>query len=70
MKILLIRKGHVLTFGGILMAVAIFWAVNMPAVVETSVAARQLPIYCVERSDNVIAISFDAAWGEVILRQI
>ena len=26
-------------------------------------ARRQLPVYCVERSDNKIAISFDASWG-------
>lgn len=25
--------------------------------------SRSLPIYCVERSDNKIAISFDCAWG-------
>ncbi|NLP47279.1 MAG: deacetylase, partial [Epulopiscium sp.] len=24
---------------------------------------RKLPIYCVEREDNKISISFDAAWG-------
>lgn len=24
---------------------------------------RELPVYCVERADNKIAISFDAAWG-------
>ena len=69
MKVLLIRKGHMLAVGGVLIALAIFCAVNMLAVVETSVATRQLPIYCVERSDNVISISFDAAWGEVRLRQ-
>lgn len=40
---------------------AIFWAVNSPP----SVATRQLPIYCVDRDDNVVAISFD----DVILRQ-
>ena len=26
-------------------------------------ATRQLPIYCVDRDDNMVAISFDAAWG-------
>lgn len=26
-------------------------------------AKRKLPIYCVDRQDNKIAISFDAAWG-------
>lgn len=24
---------------------------------------RELPVYCVERSDDVVAISFDASWG-------
>ena len=70
MKIFLIRKGHMLLVGGILAAMAIFCAVSMPTAVETSVATRQLPIYCVDRDDNMVAISFDAAWGEVILRQI
>ena len=27
-------------------------------------AARKLPIYRVQRSDKVVAISFDAAWGD------
>lgn len=26
-------------------------------------AKRELPIYCVERSDKVLSISFDASWG-------
>lgn len=69
MKIFLIRKGHLMLAAGALVALAIFCAVNVPSAVETSVATRQLPIYCVDRSDNVIAISFDAAWGEVIVRQ-
>ncbi|MCD7854170.1 MAG: hypothetical protein LUG66_00950 [Clostridiales bacterium] len=30
---------------------------------EVSVAKKALPIYCVDRDDNKIAISFDAAWG-------
>lgn len=25
--------------------------------------ARQLPVYCVERDDNAVSISFDASWG-------
>ena len=24
---------------------------------------RKLPIYCVDRSDNVVSLSFDASWG-------
>ena len=30
---------------------------------EVAARKRELPIYCVERTDPVIAISFDAAWG-------
>lgn len=69
MKVLWVRKRHMVILGGILIALAIFCAVNMPPSVATSVATRQLPIYCVDRDDNVISISFDAAWGDVILRQ-
>jgi len=31
--------------------------------VKTAASKRELPIYCVERNDKKIAISFDAAWG-------
>ncbi len=70
MKIFLVRRVHLMLAAGVLVAMAIFFTVNMPSAVEASAATRQLPIYCVDRSDNMIAISFDAAWGEVILRQI
>lgn len=31
--------------------------------VTNNVNGKELPIYCVERTDNKIALSFDAAWG-------
>ena len=31
--------------------------------VQTSAAAKKLPIYCVETEEKKVAISFDAAWG-------
>ena len=31
--------------------------------IRVSAGKRELPIYCVDRSDGKIAISFDAAWG-------
>ena len=33
------------------------------AAVRTAAAKKELPIYSVERGDNKVAISFDAAWG-------
>ena len=52
-------------FAGALLTFAVFWVVNAPASVAASVATRQLPIYCVERSDKMLSISFDAAWAGV-----
>ena len=49
---------------GLILAVAlIFCAVSSPAIVGVSSAKRSLPVYSVERSDKLVALSFDAAWG-------
>ena len=51
-------------------AVAVmFGAVNAPAVVA-SATQRQLPIYCVQRDQKMISISFDAAWGNEDTQQL
>ena len=52
------------------LAAVMFYVVNYPAAVGASASARQLPIYCVQRDQKLVSISFDAAWGNVILRQI
>lgn len=49
--------------GTLLIVVLIFWTVNSPAIVGVSASNRQLPVYCVQRDDKVVAMSFDAAWG-------
>ena len=51
-----------------MLAAAIFYVVNYPASVSAAATTRQLPIYSVERSQKVCAISFDAAWGEEKVR--
>ena len=33
----------------------------------TTVGGRELPVYCVETNQKVVAISFDAAWGNYYL---
>ena len=30
---------------------------------NAAISARELPIYCVDRKDKVVALTFDAAWG-------
>lgn len=64
LKQIIQKHKAVLSALGFVLAIAlIFWTVNSPAVVGVSAAKRQLPIYSVSREDKVVAISFDAAWG-------
>lgn len=49
--------------GLVLAVILIFWVVSSPAIVGTSSTTRQLPVYSVQRDDKVVALSFDAAWG-------
>lgn len=50
-------------------AAAMFWAVDRPAAVAAA-AERQLPIYCVERDQKMVSVSFDAAWGNEDTEQL
>ena len=62
--LMLRRKRRIISVIGTALAAAlILWTVNNPAIVGVSATERQLPVYCVQRDDNKIAISFDAAWG-------
>ena len=63
MKIFLIKKRYLAALAAVLSVFAITAVVNLPAAVTASVSTRQLPIYCVERDQKVVSISFDAAWG-------
>ncbi len=63
MKKIKSRRALVSGIALVLLVALIFWAVNSPAVVGVSASDRELPIYCVERQDKVVALSFDAAWG-------
>ena len=60
-----IRNNRRLVSGlGMLLAILlIFWVVSSPTIVGVSASNRSLPVYSVERDDKVVALSFDAAWG-------
>ena len=63
-KHLLRRHDAVLQALMMLAAIAlIFWTVNTPAVVGVSASKRELPVYCVQQDEKIVALSFDAAWG-------
>lgn len=46
----------------LIVSIALLAGLNFQPFAAT-VNNRKIPIYCVERSDNKVAISFDAAWG-------
>lgn len=68
-KVFLLRRWYMVGGAALVLAAAIFYVVSYPASVSTAASTRQLPIYSVERSQRVCAISFDAAWGEEKVRQ-
>lgn len=47
----------------IMVIALIFGVVNDPAIVGASATTRLLPIYCVQRDNKVVSLTFDAAWG-------
>lgn len=63
MKCIILRRKVLTAALCLLAAAAMFWVVTDPAVVGAAASARQLPIYCVQKDYKVLAISFDAAWG-------
>lgn len=62
-KFLVFTRKRIALGATILVVVFIFIAINDPAIVETSATKRALPIYCVERDNKAVSLTFDAAWG-------
>lgn len=70
MKIILLRRKLLAVLACALAAAAMFYVVNYPEVVSAASTNRQLPIYCVQRDQKMVAISFDAAWGNEDTQQL
>lgn len=47
----------------VLVICLMFYAVNAPQIVGVAATERVLPIYCVERDNKAVSLTFDAAWG-------
>ena len=70
MKLFLVRRKLITAVACLLLAAGMFYVVNNPAIVGAAATTRQLPIYCVQRDQKVLSISFDAAWGDDRLRSL
>ena len=68
-KIICLRRKVLAVVGCIAAAVLMCWVSVSPRVVGASSTQRQLPIYCVQKDYKVVSLSFDAAWGDVGVRQ-
>ena len=68
-KWFVLSRKRLAVLGCILAAAVMFGVVNYPAVMA-SATTRQLPIYCVQRDQKMISISFDAAWGNEDTEQL
>ena len=60
---LVFRRKSLLLAALIPVLAVIFWTVNNPAIVGASATERNLPIYCVQRDNKAVSLTFDAAWG-------
>ena len=70
MKYIHLKRKPLTAAACLLAAALMFGAVNSPLVVGASAAQRQLPIYCVQRDQKLVSISFDAAWGNEDTQQL
>ena len=70
MKFVLLKRKVLSLFLCLICAVAMFYIVSHPAVIGAAATTRQLPIYCVQRDQKVVSLSFDAAWGNEDTQQL
>ena len=70
MKLFLLKRKRLAALACVLAAGVMFAAVNSPLTVGAAAAKRQLPIYCVQRDQKMLSISFDAAWGNEDTQQL
>ena len=69
-KFIVFTKRRIALGATILAVILIFFAVNNPAVVGASATKRALPIYCVQRDNKAVSLTFDAAWGNEDTKQL
>ena len=68
--ILVLTKRRLTAVCCLILAVGLLGLVNYPSAVNASASSRQLPIYCVQRDQKMLSISFDAAWGNEDTQQL
>lgn len=70
MKIFVLRRQMLTVAACAAAALGMFWLVSHPNAVGAAATVRQLPIYCVQSEEKVVALTFDAAWGNEDTQQL
>lgn len=70
MKIFVFRRGLLTGLACAAIALGMVWLVSHPNAVGAAATERQLPIYCVQKEEKVVALTFDAAWGNEDTQQL
>ncbi len=62
---MILRKRHLIIGAAVLFAaiILVYGSINTDHVITTHASTKELPIYCVDRTDKKVALTFDAAWG-------
>lgn len=68
-RLFVIPKRYLALPAALLCICALCVLTTLPASVTTAAAERQLPIYCVQREEKAVALTFDAAWGNAVMRR-
>ena len=69
-RFLLLSRKKMTVLACALAAALMLGAVNWPYLRPAVAASRQLPIYCVQRDQKMVSLSFDAAWGNEDTQQL
>ena len=63
MKVFIINRKRLMIIAGALITGIASLALTLSPMNALRAKERKLPIYCVDKNDKVVSISFDAAWG-------
>ncbi len=63
MKVFLINRKKLMIIVGSVITAVLSAVFSLQSTNVFKAAERKLPIYCVDKKDKVVSISFDAAWG-------
>ena len=72
MKIFVMNKWNAILCCFIVIFALVFVSLNLgdDSIATSNISKRDLPIYSVAREDKVVALSFDAAWGNEDTNQL